>query len=93
MVGEEKRRRRREEGRRKKEEGRKTEKQRYGMFGTFVWICKGFLYEFVYGILYEIVRILYGYLFGGFEYLFLCRILVCNSCLVWLWSSMEEKIL
>ena len=35
---------------------------------------------------------LYGYLFGGLEYLFLCRILVWNGCLVWLWSSMEEKI-
>ena len=32
----------------------------------------------------ELVRILYGYLFGGLEYLFffLCRILVWNGCLV-----------
>ena len=44
MVGEEKRRRREE----KKEEGRRKEKQRYGMFRTFVWICKEFWYEFVY---------------------------------------------
>ena len=40
----------------------------------------------------ELVRIWYGYLFGGLEYLFLCRILVWNGCLVWLWSSIEEKI-
>ena len=40
----------------------------------------------------ELVRILYGDLFGGLEYLFLYRILVWNSFLVWLWSSMEEKI-
>ena len=39
----------------------------------------------------ELIRILYGYLFGGLEYLFLCRILVWNGCLVWLWSSMEEN--
>ena len=39
----------------------------------------------------ELVRILYGYLFGGLEYLFLYRILVWNGCLLWLWSSMEEK--
>ena len=36
-------------------------------------------------------RIVYGYLFGGLKYLFLCIILVWNGCLVWLWSSMEEK--
>ena len=35
---------------------------------------------------------LYGYLFGGLEYLILCRILVWNGFfLVWLWSSMEKK--
>ena len=39
----------------------------------------------------ELVRILYGYFFGGLEYLFLCRILVWNGYLVWLWSLMEEK--
>ena len=39
----------------------------------------------------ELVRISYGYLFGGLEYLFLCRILVWNGCLVGLWSSMEEN--
>ena len=39
----------------------------------------------------KLVKILYGYLFGGLEYLFLCRILVWNGCLVWLLSSMEEK--
>ena len=39
----------------------------------------------------ELVRILYGYLFRGLEYLLLCRILVWNDCLVWLWSSMEDK--
>ena len=32
---------------------------------------------------------LYGYLFGGLEYLFLCRILVLNGCLVLLWFSMK----
>ena len=32
---------------------------------------------------------LYEYLFGGLD--FLCRIFVWNSCLVSLWSSMEEK--
>ena len=40
----------------------------------------------------ELVRILYGHLFRGLEYLFLCRILVWNGCLVWLWSSMEKKL-
>ena len=39
----------------------------------------------------ELVRILYGYLFRGLEYLFLCRILVWNGFLVWLWSSIEEN--
>ena len=39
----------------------------------------------------ELVRILFGYLFRGLEYLFLCRILVYNGCSVWLWSLMEEK--
>ena len=29
----------------------------------------------------------YEYLFGGLEYLFF----VYNLCLVWLWSSIEEK--
>ena len=28
----------------------------------------------------KLVRILYEYLFGGLEYLFLCRILVWNGC-------------
>ena len=28
----------------------------------------------------ELVRILYGYLFGGLEYVFLCRILVWFGC-------------
>ena len=39
----------------------------------------------------QLVRILYGHLFGGLEYLFLCRIPIWNGFLVWLWSSMEEK--
>ena len=39
----------------------------------------------------ELVTILYGYMFAGLEYLFLCRIPVWNGCLVWLWFSMEEK--
>ena len=32
----------------------------------------------------ELVRILYGFLFGGLQYLFLCRIIVWNGffCLV-----------
>ena len=33
--------------------------------------------EFLYGIVYG----MYGYLFGGLEYLFLCRILVWNKSL------------
>ena len=37
-------------------------------------------------------RIVCGYLFGGLEYLFLCRILVWNGCLVWLWFSIEENL-
>ena len=36
-MGEEKRRRRRRSREKKKEEGRRKEKQRYGMFGTFIW--------------------------------------------------------
>ena len=34
-----------------------------------------------YGILYGTCWDLYGYLFGGLEYLFLCRILVWNESL------------
>ena len=48
-----------------------------------VWICTEFWYRFLY-------EFLYGYLFGGLKYHFLCRILVWNGCLVWLWSSMKE---
>ena len=40
----------------------------------------------------KLIRILYGYFFGGLKYLFLCRIIVWNGCLVWLWGSSEEKI-
>ena len=61
----------------------------------FVWnfgrIVYGYVRNFGMNFCMELVRILYGYLFGGVEYLFLCRILVYNGCLVWLWSSMEEN--
>ena len=39
----------------------------------------------------ELVKILYGYLFGGMEYLFLCRILVWNGVLVWFGCSLQWK--
>ena len=78
---EEKKRRREEE----EEEKKKKKKSRHGYVRNFgMNLCMGFYME--------LVRILYGYLFGGLEYLFLCRILVWNGILVWLWSSMEEKI-
>ena len=54
----------------------------------------GFLYEYVrnFGMNFmELVRILYEYLFGGLEHLFLCRILVWNGYWVWLWSLIEEN--
>ena len=50
------------------------------LYGT----CYELLYEFWY-------EFLYGYLFGGLKYLFLCRILVWNGCLVLLWFSIEEN--
>ena len=51
------------------------------------------MYEILYGTCYD----LYGYMFGGLEYIFLCIILVWNKSLrygylmKWLWSSMEEN--
>ena len=51
----------------------------------------GYVRNFGMNLCMELVRILYEYLFRGLEYLFLCTILVWNGCLVWLWSSMEEK--
>ena len=66
-----------EEERKKKRRRRKEEKFKEKRKAK-VWMCKEFWY---------------GYLFGGLEYLFLCRIIVWNGCLVWLWSSIEEKIL
>ena len=63
----------------------------------FVWnfgrIVYGYVRNFGMSFCMELVRILYGYLFRVLKYLFLCRILVWNGCLVWLWYSMEEKIL
>ena len=77
---EEKNRRRRR--RRRKEE--KKKKSRYGYVRNFgMNLCIEFCME--------LVRILYGYLFGGLEYLIFCRILIWNGCLVWLWSSMEKN--
>ena len=65
----------RKKKRRRREEEKLKEKRK-----AKVWICKEFWYGF-----------LYGYFFRGLEYLFLCRIFVWNGCLIWLWSSMEEK--
>ena len=46
----------------------------------------------LYGTCYELLyEFLYEYLFGGLKYLFLCRILVWNGCLVLLWSSIEDN--
>ena len=70
---------RREEERKKKRRIKEEEKFKEK---RKVWICKEFWNGF-----------LYGYLFGGLEYLFFCRILVWNSCLVWLWFSIEENLL
>ena len=70
---------RREEERKKKRRRREEEKFKEKRKAK-LWICKEFWYGF-----------LYGYLFGGLEYLFLYRILAWNGSLVWLWSSIEEK--
>ena len=72
-----------EKRRRKKEEGRRQEIKGMDLYG-FLWIR-------VWNLLGTFVGILYGYLFGVLEYFFLCRLLVWNGCLIWLWSSMEEK--
>ena len=46
----------------------------------------GYVTNFGVNLCMELVRVLYGYLFGGLQYLFLCRILVWNGYLVWLFG-------
>ena len=91
LRGREKRRReKREREKRRKEEEEEEKKGRREVQGEEE-IRFGYVRNFGMNLCMELVRILYGYLFGGLEYLFLCRIIVWNGCLVWLWSLMEEN--
>ena len=84
---------RREEERKKKRRRRKEEKFKEKKKSSMecLELLYGYVRNFGMNLCMELVMILYGYLFGGLKYLFLCRILVWNGCLVWLWSSMEEN--
>ena len=87
--GEEKRREgeeeEKEEKRRRKKEGEKKSKDM-----ECLELLYGYVRNFGMNLCMELVRILYGYLFGGLEYLFLCRILVWNG-VVWFVSGPQWR--
>ena len=58
----------------------------YGFLWILVWnFCRDFVWIFGMNFCIETCLGVWNTSF------FFCRILVWNDCLVWLWSSMEEK--